>query len=148
MAEVYGVTNGGVALAAATAKTVIELAIPATGSGRIVQVACSFDASTAAAAIVVELVRFATTGTGTAYTPLRYNGEGQNRAAVWTAKINNTVEGGTPTVVESYFVPNTSGQFWQYPLGRELYCPSSTFIGLRVTSAAIVNCRATLAFEE
>ncbi|MFD1055411.1 hypothetical protein [Terrabacter terrigena] len=148
MAEVYGATNGTVALAAATAKTVIEVAAGATVTARIVAASVSFDASAAAAGIKVELVRYATTGTGTAYTPLKYNGEGQARAALCTCKVNDTVEPGTPVVVETYYVPNTAGQFWQIPLGREAYLPSSTLIGLRVTSAAVVNCAANLQWEE
>jgi hypothetical protein len=151
MAEVYGVTTGiqtPIALAAATAKTVIEISAPSTSTCRVIQASVSFDASVAAAGIKVEVVRYATTGTGTTYTPLKYNGEGQARAALCTAKTNDTVEPGTPISIEGWFVPNTAGQFWQLPLGRELYVPASTFLGLRVTSAAIVNCAANLLFEE
>lgn len=151
MAEVYGVTTGigtPIALAAATAKTVIEVAAPSTATCRLVQAAVSFDASAAAAGIKVEVVRYATTGTGTTYTPLKYNGEGQARAALCTAKVNDTVEPGTPVPVECFYVPNTAGQFWQLPLGRELYVAPSTLVGIRVTSAAVVNCAANLIFEE
>jgi hypothetical protein len=150
MAEVYSVTTGiatPVALAAATAKTVIEIASGAQ-TGRMVQAAVSFDASAAAAGIKVEVVRYATTGTGTTYTPLKYNGEAQNRVAVMTAKVNDTVEPGTPTPIECWYVPNTAGQFWQLPLGRDLYIPASLIIGIRITSAAVVNCAANLLFEE
>lgn len=148
MAEVYGATNGGVALVAATAKTVIEIAAGATVTGRLVGASVSFDATTAAAGIKVEVMRYATTGTGTTYTPLKYNGEGQARAALCTAKVNDTVEPGTPVVVETYYVPNTAGQLWQLPLGREMYLPGSTLMGLRVTSAAVVNCAANMQWEE
>lgn len=146
MAEVFSVTAAG-ALAAATAKTVIEVAATATSSARFVQLAVTFDASTAAAGILVEITRFAATGTGTAYTPLKYNGEAQSRAALCTAKVNDTVEPATQTVVESYYVPNTAGQMWQLPLGRELYAVN-TLTGIRVTSPAVVNYRANLLFEE
>lgn len=151
MAEIYSVTTGiatPIALAAATAKTVIEIAAPATATARVVQAGITFDAASAAAGIKVEMVRYATTGTGTAYTPLKYNGEGQARASLCTAKTNDTVEPGTPVPVEVWFVPNTGGQFWQLPLGRELYVPSSAIVGIRVTSAAVVNCAANLIFEE
>lgn len=151
MAEVFSVSSGigtPVALVANTPKTVVEVSAGATTSARIVQAAVSFDAATAAAGIKVELVRFAATGTGTAYTPLRYNGEAQARSAVCTAKTNDTVEPTTPTTVEAWYVPNTAGQFWQLPLGREVYLPPSTTMGLRVTSAAAVNCAVNLLFEE
>lgn len=151
MAEVYGITTGiqtPVALAAATAKTVIELAAPSTATARVVQASVTFDAATAGAAVKVEMVRYATTGTGTTYVPLKYNGEGQARAALCTAKVNDTAEPGTPVPVECWYVQNTGGQFWQLPLGRECYVPPSTLIGLRVTAPAAVNCAANLAFEE
>lgn len=150
MAEVYAVTTGiatPVALVAATAKTVAAI-ISGSVTGRLVQAAVSFDAAAAAAGIKVELVRFTTDGTGTAATPSRYNGEAQNRAAVMTAKTNYSAEPTTPTVVEVFYVPNTAGMFWQLPLGRELYLPTSIVTGLRVTSAAVVNCSANLLFEE
>lgn len=151
MAEEYSVTTGigtPIALSAATAKTVVEVAAGSTATARLVQAAVSFDAATPAAGIKVELVRYATTGTGTTYTPLKYNGEAQNRAALCTAKVNDTVEPSTPTVVECWYIPNTAGQFWQLPLGRECYIPSSTLLGIRITSAAAVNCAANLLFEE
>lgn len=148
MARDYSVTNGAVALAAAIAKTIIEIACGATVSADLVQASVSFDASAAAAGIVVELVRFTATGTGTGYTPLKYNDSAQMMASIVTAKINDTVEPTTPTIIESYFVPNTAGQFWQLPLGRELVIPPSTLLGLRITSAAIVNVRGNLVFEE
>lgn len=151
MARLYSVTTGigtPIALSAATAKTVIELTAGSTIQADIVQAAVSFDASTPAAAIKVELVRYTATGTGTAYTPLKYNAAAQALASVVTAKTNDTVEPSTPTVVECWYVPNTAGQFWQLPLGREIALPASTTIGLRITSAAAVNCAANLLFEE
>lgn len=151
MARLYSVTTGigtPIALSAATAKTVIELAAGAAIQADIVQAGVSFDASVPAAGVKVELVRYATTGTGTAYTPLKYNAAAQGLASVVTAKTNDTVEPGTPTVVEVWYVPNTAGQFWQLPLGRELALVASTILGLRVTSAAAINCGANLLFEE
>lgn len=151
MAELYGITTGiqtPVALAAATSKTVIELTAPSTATARLVQWAVTFDASTPAVAIKVEIVRYVSSGTGTVYTPLKYNGEGQARAALCTAKVNDTVEPATPVSIEVYYVPNTGGFVMQYPLGRECYLIPSTTIGLRVTSAAVVNCSANLVFEE
>lgn len=149
MAECFSVTNGGVALVAATAKTVAEVATGAAVSARLVSADVTFDASTPTAGVKVELVRYTTTGTGTAYTPLKYNGEAQNRAAVVTAKINDTVEPGTPTVVATYYVPNTGGVLYQLPLGRELYLPPSSFLGVRVTApTGTPNCAVNCVIEE
>lgn len=149
MARVYSVTTGigtPIALSAGVAKTVIEIA--SSVQTDIVQAAVSFDASVPAAGIKVELVRYATTGTGTAYTPLKYNAAAQSQAATATAKTNDTVEPSTPTVIECWYVPNTAGQFWQLPLGREVALVAGALIGLRITSAAAVNCSANLLFEE
>ena len=148
MARDYAVTSGVVALAAATAKTVIELVTPAGVSADIVQVSVTFDAATAGAGIVVELCRGAATGTGTVQVAARYNDAAQMVAASTTAKFNDTVEPATMTVIESYYVPNTAGQFWQLPLGRELVMAPSTLLSLRVTSALVVNVRANVIFEE
>jgi hypothetical protein len=148
MAEVYSVTAGAVALTAATAKTVIEITTTSTKPARVVQWSATLDASAAAAGVKVELVRYTGASTGSAYTPLKYNGEGQAIAAQTSAKTNDTVEPTTPTVVETYYIPNTAGIFVQYPLGREHYVPISTIWGIRVTSAAVVNVSANLAFEE
>lgn len=150
MAECYSVHTGALAIAATTTKTFASIITSATATGRLIQASVSFDGTGSLTPPAIEIVRFTTDGTGTAYTPLRFNGEGQARAAVATAKTNYTAEPGTPTVVESYFVPNTSGMFWQYPLGRELYLPPSTVTGLRIVTASGVtgNVRVNLAFEE
>lgn len=148
MAECYSVTNGGVALVAATAKTVVEIATGSTVTARVVAVDVSLDASVATAGVKVELVRFTSTGTGTGYTPGKFNADAQNRAANATAKVNDTVEPGTPTVVLTYYVPNTAGGSWQLPLGRELYIPVSAFLGVRVTAAGTPNCAVNVVFEE
>jgi predicted outer membrane repeat protein len=116
----YSVTYGG-AIAASTTKTFLTL---------------SFNASTAGTGIHVEIVRYTTDGTGTAYTPLKYNAAAQARVSLFSAKVNYTVEPTTPTVVEQYEIPNTAGQFWQLPLGRELYLPPSTVTGIRVVTPA------------
>lgn len=147
----YGVTTGigtPVALTAATPRTIAAVIAGAAVSADLVQAAVSFDAAAAAAGIKVELVRYTTDGTGSAYTPTRYNGAAQMMAAVCTAKTAYTVEPTTPTVVEAWFVPNTGGQFWQLPLGRELVIPPSSLLGLRVTSPAAVNVAGNLIFEE
>lgn len=150
MAEVYSVTTGTLAVTASATKCFAAIITGATQTARIVQVAVSFDGASALTAPAVEIVRYVTDGTGTAYTPLKYNGEGQNRAALCTAKTNYSADPTTSTVVESYFVPNSAGQFWQLPLGRELYVPVSTALGVRVVTVAGVtgNVRVNLLFEE
>jgi predicted outer membrane repeat protein len=67
----YSVTYGG-AIAASTTKTFLTfISGAATVDGDLVQVSVSFNASTAGTGIHVEIVRYTTDGTGTAYTPLK-----------------------------------------------------------------------------
>lgn len=151
MSRCYAVPTAALAVSASASKTVIELAAASTIDADIIQCSVSFDASTPAAGVGIELVRWTTTGTGTTFTPLKYTDGAQARAALITAKVNNTVEPtGSPVVVESYYLPNTAGQFWQLPLGRELYIPVSTILGLRYVSAAGAagNLRANILWQE
>lgn len=149
MAETYSVTASGVAASAATAKTVIEIAAGATVSGRLIAADVTFrgGVTTTSKEVLVELVRYATTGTGTAYTPLKANGEGQARAANITAKTNMSAEPGTPTVLKSWYVPAVSGLLQQLPLGREWWFGNG-LIGLRVTSPDALTVAANMEIEE
>lgn len=146
MAEVYSVTTGATAIGAAATKTVIELATASTASGRIVGLTASFDLASGTPP-AVEIGKYTATGTGTTYTPLKYNGEAQNRAAVWTAKINHSVEPSTFTLIDGLYV---YGNQAQWPLGRELYVPPSAFYGVRLITPSGVsgNYRVTVIFEE
>jgi hypothetical protein len=148
--KVYTVTTGGVALVAATAKTVAEIT---TGSGVTnawVSFDVTFDGATATnVPVKVELVSYTGASTGTAFTPLKANGEAQNVAATSTAKVNDTVEPTTPTVRRSWAIPPTSGVLFQFPLGREVaYMPVSSIYGIRCTAPNGVNVYVQIDFEE
>jgi hypothetical protein len=150
VAKVYTVTTGAVALVAATAKTVAEVTTGAGVTNAWVGFDVTFDGVTATnVPVKVEIVSYTGASTGTAFTPLRANGEAQNVAAVSTAKINDTVEPTTPTVRRTWFIPPTSGVLWQFPLGREIgYMPVSSIYGIRCTAANGVNVAINLDFEE
>lgn len=148
MSELYSVTAGALAFAAATAKTGIEMATGATVTFRIASISFFFDNSAVGNNAKCEIVRYTTTGTGTTYTPLKLNGEAQNKAAISTAKVNDTVEPGTPTVLETFWIPLSGGMVIPWPLGREPYQPVSGFVGLRVTSATAINGSQNIEFEE
>jgi hypothetical protein len=135
MAETYSATYAG-AIAASTTKTFLAWIPGATQTGRLITVEASFDASAPATGILVQIVRFTTDGTGTTYTPLRVNGEGQNRAALTPCKVNYSADPTTPTVAKQWYLPNTGGQFIQLPLGREFYIPVSTVTGIRLVTPA------------
>lgn len=147
MAEVYSVDSGSCALTAATAKTCIELSTPSSQTDRIVDVTVGAD-PTATGTLKVELIT-ATTGTGTAYTPKKVNGEAQNRAANTTAKINDSVEPTSVTVLKTWMFPLPLGGFEiQLPLGREHYIPASSMYGLRLTSSITANAYVSTQIEE
>jgi hypothetical protein len=147
-AETYSIDSPANALVAATAKTCIEIATPATQTNRIIDLTVGADA-VVSGTLKVELITLAATGTGTAYTPKKCNGEAQNRAANTTGKITDTAEGTTPTVLKTYLFPLPLGGFEiQLPLGRERYMPVSTIVGVRLTASVACNGYAYVEFEE
>ncbi len=145
----YSVVAGSTALVAATAKTAIELATGATITNNIVQYSVSFNGAPGTAVpVTVEWITYTTTGTGTAYTPNKISSP-PGPASVTTAKVNMTAEGtGSITVIDSQFVPPTSGVAYQFPLGREIAMGASAFLGLRLTAPVAVNYLVTIYFEE
>lgn len=144
----YSVNNGGSTLVAATAKTLVEITTPSTQEVRLKQLAVSFNDSAAAAGTKVELVTYTGASTGTAYTPKRYNADAQARPANTSAKINDSVEPTSPTVIDVFYLPNTAGLMLQWPLGCEYFVPVSTIFGVRITAAGTPSAAVTLIFEE
>lgn len=151
MAETYGVTASNITLSAASAKTVAEVTTGSTTTARIISVDLTTKNGVTSqnSEILVELVRYTTASTGTAYTPTKMNGEAQNKASLCTAKTNDTVEpAGTVTVLKSWYVPSTSGALQQLPLGREIYIPASTILGVRCNAPQAQTVGVNLEFEE
>jgi hypothetical protein len=143
----YIITTGTVALAAATAKTVIELTSNANLPPEWIAVDITFDGVNASAVPVkADFCTYTATGTGTAYTPKRF-GQALGTAST-TAKINDTVEPTTPVVLFSWYLPPTSGISFQWPLGRELFQAVSIVQGIRLTAPAAVNAIVNLTIEE
>lgn len=148
--NLWTVTTGSVASGTA-AKTMIELATGTAISNYWVAFDITFDGVTASAVpVLVELISSTASGTGTAITfaaPHRYNVSSSYNPQT-TAKVNLTVEGSTPTVIDGWRVPPTSGMSYQWPLGREFGMGISQFKGIRVTAAATVNYVCNLVFGE
>lgn len=136
------------ALVAATVETIIELTCPAGVTGKLIAMDVTFNGVTATAVpVVVDIVEYATSVAGTAFTPLDYDRAGPTTARI-TAKHIMTAEGATPTVLQHWYIPPTSGFSYQWPLGRELVLDVSKSYGLRCTAPAVVNVLATLVWEE
>lgn len=133
MAELYSIDSGTGALSAATAKTMIEVSSGSTVTARWKKLRVSCDA-TSAGSLKVEIIS-ATSGTGTAYTPKKVNADAQNRAANLTAKVLDTVEPTSVTVLETFDFPLPLGGYLeQHVLGQERYMPPSVMYGIRLTS--------------
>lgn len=145
----FSATNGLTALVATTAKTMIELATTANTPAELISldVSSSYLTSATPLTLLVELVNYTATGTGTTYTGRKY---GQAiGAAQTTVKINDTVEPSTPTIIAGWELIIPSGPFsYQWPLGREYLLSTSTFTGIRLTASAICSAIVNLTYEE
>lgn len=153
MAAVFAVNSGKVACASAAVKVMVQIASTTTKTCKIIGFDVSFDGTTATnTPILVELCRetgASSTG-GSAPTPARAGGDASVTSAM-TARINDTTDGASPTVLGGWLVPPTSGFSYQFPLGREVTMVISDFIALRCTTVAgsgTPNYDATLWYEE
>jgi hypothetical protein len=145
-------TIGSLALAAATAKTILNVIAATNGLLRIVEFSVSFDGVTASAVpAAVELCYSTQAGAGTPGTAPTINQmRGATRTVQATAQQNYSAEPSVLTVWKHWLVPVYNGLLVvQFPLGRE---PEETVTAdgllLRVTAPAVVNCRAYFEFEE
>jgi hypothetical protein len=139
--------GAAVALAPATAKTVLSVIAPAQFGVDLVGFRLGFDGVTAAnTPVVVEIVTWTTDGTGTSGTVVQ--AYGRSITAGFTTKYNYTVEPTTPTAVDRYsLTPNGGAIVYDYPRDRTPDCAVSNLIGIRLTAAQAVNCNATMVFE-
>lgn len=145
----YSMSVDGIALAAATAKSIAELGTAATDRAKIVEWWVEFDGVTSSAIPVkVEVGRFsAAVTTASTFTIDKFD-TGDGTASV-TAKHTTTVEGaGTADDVAIHRVHPQGGIYVQYPLGREWVLAGSTFWRIRATAAAIVNVTFGVTWEE
>lgn len=150
MAALYTVSIDAIALVAATAKSLFELATPASARARIVQWWVEFDGVTASAVPVkIEVGRFSAAVT-TATTLAGGALDLADVTSLMTTKHSTTAEGaGTFTAGgEIHRVSPTSGILVQYPLGREWVVPVSAFFRIRATAAAGVNAAFGCIWEE
>lgn len=147
MATQYVITTAPVALVATTAKTIIEGTSTANVAPEWIAVDIMFDGVTPTNVPVrIDFCTYAATGTGTTYTPKKYGQAIGNAASTW--KIADTVEPTTPVVLFTWLINPTSGIFYQWPLGRELFHPVSTVQGIRCTAPNAVNVTCNLTIEE
>lgn len=146
----YTFSISNVALAAAVAKSVLELGTAASDRARIVSWWVEFDGiSSSAVPVDVEVGRFsAAVTTATTGTPSKLDpAEGAGATVVkhsTTAEGAGTIEAGS----ELHHVHPQGGLLVQYPLGREPVLAVSTFWRIRLTAAAGVNVTVGVTWEE
>lgn len=149
----YSVVWGGVALTAATAKTVGAILAGSSKPPTITEITVSSDGTSGN--LLVELIfgDNTTAGTSTSFTPLQIRG--QSETALATAAITYTAEPTTLTVVKKLArLPMPTGPLIiQYPLGREptgviAASTSGKLIGIRCTASVGCNVDGHIEFEE
>ncbi len=142
-------TEGAVALAAATAKTILGVVAGSNIGAKLTEVNVEFDGVTASAVpVLVELCRGDGTAAGTSSSATVRQVRGLTRAAQSTGARNYTGEPSNLTVLKSWLVhPQTSRQV-QFPLGREVEHVGAGGLFLRGNAPAAVNVRAGMEFEE
>lgn len=146
--SIYAANIDQVALAAGVAKTVLELATPATVRPVLLSWWVEFDGVNASAVPVkVELLRATGAITGTTITPEKYTDFAP--ASNLTVRHTATAEG-TPasSSLEIHRVHPQGGLLIQYPMGREPQAPVSSFLRLRCNSPAVVNVTVGMVWEE
>lgn len=153
MAAVFSVNSAKTACASAAVKVMVQIASTSTKTCKIIGLDVSFDGVDATKTpILVELCRetgASATG-GTAPTPVLAGGDASVTSAM-TARINDTADGASPTVIAAWLVSPTSGFSYQFPLGREVTLKISDFVAWRCTTVAgsgTPNYDATIWYEE
>lgn len=151
---VYAVGSGAdVALAAATAKSVLGVRAGASFALNLTQAGIAFDASGAAAPtnepVLIELcmATFATNAPGTASTSETIQQwSGRIMASGCTAASDWTSEPTVLTVLDEFLVHQQQGIKEPFALGLEPDCGLNEGFVLRVTSPDIVRCRPSFRF--
>lgn len=150
MTAQFVVTTGLTALTAATPKTMIEINPTANTPAELIalRVSSSYLTSATPLTLTVEVGTASATGTGTSFTPKR-SGQAVGTAQS-TAKINDTVEPASFTVVEAWDLTLPGDRLdYLWPLGREYFLNVSTINCIRVTApAGTPSVRVTAWFEE
>lgn len=138
-------------------KTLLQIATPSTEDLLVVAWGITFDGTSAAAPIKVELVQTDVAATVTAHTSTGIvnwnnpNGPGSlvtlgTSATGYTASAEGTTT--ATRMLDFQQVPPNGGYQYEFPLGREPQIPISKFLRIRVTAAAAVNAHCWVRWEE
>jgi hypothetical protein len=137
-----------IALAGSDTSTAVEVAAPSDARVRVEEWGASFSGVTAGdTPILVELVRFTATGTGTAITLANMEVDPTGETFAGTAKHTITVEGAGATVLDSVYVHPNGGSVRLQPPEPVLVAPSAA-VGVRLTTGTVTtgSAQASIAF--
>lgn len=149
-APIYtGITGGAVALAAATAKSIIGAKAHANSGLLLLHAEVAFDGVTASAIPVLVELCYCTFGANAPGTNSSSVTPAQKSGRVLTAGFTMgktwTTEPTTITVVEERLLtPNGGLVIYDYPLGTEMDTALGEGFVIRCTAPAIVNVRSTI----
>lgn len=140
--------TAAVALAAATAKTVLQINAPAQQRLLIRRVGIFFDgASTTAVPVLCRLMIATTAGTASALT-LNKLVASDTETIQSTASENATVEPTKTTVLDQWLIHPQMGIDLTYAFGQEKVVNGGSRVALEITAPAVVNVRAKIDFDE
>lgn len=144
----WACTTAEIALAAATAKTVLQVVAPTNQRLLVTRVGLFFDGiSTTAEPVQVRILRQTTAGTSSVNTPVKRN-FGDNETLQTTARDNFTVEPTNSDVYDVYEIHPQQGMDAFLPLTDPFPVIGGDRLGIECTAPATVNVRAKMWGEE
>lgn len=148
--DLYTLNSGAVALSAATAKTVLQIATPSATRAKVTGFSVSFNSvTTTDAPAVVDLLRQTTAGTGgtsATLSPLDPDGPASQSTGLYNI---NSAEPTASNVLWTGYVTPVGGLFvYNFAEGEEPVLDISSRIGIRITSPSAVSAIATLTYAE
>jgi hypothetical protein len=135
-----------VALAAATAKTLLEITAPSTKTLEVSEWWVEFDGvSGSGEPVVVEILRKTATITGSSLTP---RSKDEQSDALATAKHTAAAEGTDGDVLYRFNIHPQGGKHVMFPLGDEIIVQKSGMLAIKAIAPAVVNAIAGFGWRE
>ena len=148
MSDLFGVAaTAAVALTAATARTVVQIATPANIRAKVLGWGVAFDGVSATAVPVrVRLLRQTSAGTMSSLTPTKTTTRAETLLV--TAQHTATVEPTAGDIIDTLNVHPQQGYEVRCTPGQEHVVGGGGWIGIECTAPATVNVIAKIFFEE
>lgn len=144
---VSAVTPVAVSLAAATAKTVMQVTAPANQRLRVRKISFAFDTLPAGSvAVLVRLLFQSTAGTATAITAAKVSAGAETIQG--TANYNATVEPTLSSVLDTFSIRPQLGVDISIPMDSTIEIPGGGRLGIECTCSAIASFRSKVQWEE